>query len=584
MPHVAYEPVIGLEVHCRLLTDSKAFSSDSARFGAGPNVHVDPVSLGHPGVLPVLNRRMVEYTLRMGLATHCRIAPRSVLARKHYFYPDLPKGYQISQYETPICAGGYVDILVRDSKDREDKEGRGDREDKGDVKDREEKGDKESRESRGAAPAWKRIGLTRIHMEEDAGRSIHDQDPYDTLLDYNRCGTPLIEIVSEPDLRSPREAYLYMRKIRQIVRYLGVSDGNMEEGSLRCDANVSIRPAGSKKLFERTEIKNMNSFRNVERAIDYEISRQIRVVRSGGKVVRQTLLWDVARQETRPMRSKEEAHDYRYFPDPDLPPVFVAEEDLARLRGDLPEMPDARRARFEEAWGLPAYDAAILTEERDLADYFEETVRELGAMGGGKAVREPGAAGGGKAAQESGVKGDGEAVEELGATGGGKAVRELGAAGEGKAAQAVKEDQRLAKSASNMIMGDVLRVLKETGGAVEALPVRPDRLAALIRLRLEDRISSTAAQEIFEAMLERDEPPEAIAQERSLMQVSDAGSLLPLVESVLDDHPKQVAAYLGGKESLVGYFIGQAMRRFEGAADPRLVRTLLVERLEARRG
>ena len=535
MPHVAYEPVIGLEVHCRLLTDSKAFSSDSARFGAGPNVHVDPVSLGHPGVLPVLNRRMVEYTLRMGLATHCRIAPRSVLARKHYFYPDLPKGYQISQYETPICAGGYVDILVRDSKDREDKEA---------WKDREEQGDKEGR---GAAPARKRIGLTRIHMEEDAGRSIHDQDPYDTLLDYNRCGTPLIEIVSEPDLRSPREAYLYMRKIRQIVRYLGVSDGNMEEGSLRCDANVSIRPAGSKKLFERTEIKNMNSFRNVERAIDYEISRQIRVVRSGGKVVRQTLLWDAARQETRPMRSKEEAHDYRYFPDPDLPPVFVTEEDLARLRRDLPEMPDARRTRFEEAWGLPAYDAAILTEERDLADYFEETVRELGVKGGEKAVREP------------------------------------GMTGEGKAAQAVKEDQRLAKSASNMIMGDVLRVFKETGGAVEALPVRPDRLAALIRLRLEDRISSTAAQEIFEAMLERDEAPEAIAQERSLMQVSDAGSLLPLVESVLDDHPKQVAAYLGGKESLVGYFIGQAMRRFEGAADPRLVRTLFVERLEARR-
>ncbi len=499
MPHVAYEPVIGLEVHCRLLTDSKAFSSDSARFGAGPNVHVDPVSLGHPGVLPVLNKRMVEYTLRMGLATHCRIAPRSVLARKHYFYPDLPKGYQISQYETPVCAGGYVDISVGDKKNKE------------------------------AAPVAKRIGLTRIHMEEDAGRSIHDQDPYDTLLDYNRCGTPLIEIVSEPDLRSPREAYSYMRKIRQIVRYLGISDGNMEEGSLRCDANVSIRPAGSQKLCERTEIKNMNSFRNVERAIDYEISRQIRIVRSGGKVVRQTLLWDADRQETRPMRSKEEAHDYRYFPDPDLPPVFVAEEELGRLRAELPEMPDARSARFREAWGLPAYDAAILTEERDLADYFEETVLELGVRSGERAAHGP------------------------------------------------------AKSVSNMIMGDVLRVLKETGGAVETLLVRPPRLAALIRLRLEDRISSTASQEIFEAMLEREEGPEAIAKERDLMQVSDAGSLAPLVESVLDDHPKQVAAYLGGKESLVGYFIGQAMRRFEGSPDPKLVRKLLVEGLEARR-
>ncbi len=579
MAHVAYEPVIGLEAHCRLLTDSKAFSSDSARFGAGPNAHVDPVSLGHPGTLPVLNRRMVEYTLRMGLATQCRIAPRSVLARKHYFYPDLPKGYQISQYETPICAGGHVDIAVREAKNKE------------------------------APPVAKRIGLTRIHMEEDAGRSIHDQDPCDTLLDYNRCGTPLIEIVSEPDLRSPREAYAYMRKIRQIVRYLGISDGNMEEGSLRCDANVSIRPAGSRKFFERTEIKNMNSFRNVERAIEYEISRQIRIVRSGGKVVRQTLLWDAERQETRPMRSKEEAHDYRYFPDPDLPPVFVAEEELDRLRGELPEMPDARRARFIAAWGLPAYDAAILTEERDLADYFEETVRALGAEGGGKGAQgleEDGAAGasaegGGQGA--SGLEDDGAAGASV--AGGGKGAHgpeEGGAAGAsaeggGKAAQGPEEGgvagasaegggkaaQGPVKSVSNMIMGDVLRVLKETGMGIEALPVRPPRLAALVRLRLEDRISSTAAQEIFEAMLEREEPPEAIAKERDLMQVSDAGSLAPLVESVLDDHPQQVAMYLEGKESLVGFFIGQAMRRFEGAADPRLVRALLVERLEARR-
>ncbi len=561
MAHVAYEPVIGLEAHCRLLTDSKAFSSDSARFGAGPNAHVDPVSLGHPGTLPALNRRMVEYTLRMGLATQCRIAPRSVLARKHYFYPDLPKGYQISQYETPICAGGHVDIAVRD------------------------------RENPEAAPAAKRIGLTRIHMEEDAGRSIHDQDPCDTLLDYNRCGTPLIEIVSEPDLRSPREAYAYMRKIRQIVRYLGISDGNMEEGSLRCDANVSIRPAGSREFFERTEIKNMNSFRNVERAIEYEISRQIRIVRSGGKVVRQTLLWDAERQETRPMRSKEEAHDYRYFPDPDLPPVFVSEEELGRLRGELPEMPDARRARFVAAWGLPAYDAAILTEERDLADYFEETVRALGAEGDSKGAPDPEeggvagafAEGGGKAApglEEGGAAGPSD-LEEDGAAGSSD-LEEDGAAGPsaeggGKAAQGP------VKSVSNMIMGDVLRVLKERGMGIGALPVRPPRLAALARLRLEDRVSSTAAQEIFEAMLEREEGPEAIAKERDLMQVSDAGSLAPLVESVLDDHPQQVAMYLGGKESLVGYFIGQAMRRFEGAADPRLVRALLVERLEARR-
>ena len=496
MPHATYEPVIGLEVHCRLLTDSKAFSSDSARFGAGPNVHVDPVSLGHPGTLPVLNRRMVDYTIRMGLATHCRIAPRSVLARKHYFYPDLPKGYQISQYETPICAGGHVDIVLQE---------------------------------KDAPPVTKRIGLTRIHMEEDAGRSIHDQDPYDTLLDYNRCGTPLIEIVSEPDLRSPREAYLYMRKIRQIVRYLGISDGNMEEGSLRCDANVSIRPMGSEKLCERTEIKNMNSFRNVERALDYEIGRQIRLVKADGEVVRQTLLWDADRQETRPMRSKEEAHDYRYFPDPDLAPVFVTDEQLGRIRTELPEMPEARSVRFQDAWGLPAYDAAILTEERELADYFEDTLRALRVEGSGKEAHGP------------------------------------------------------AKSVSNMIMGDVLRVLKETATSIGELPIRPPRLAALVRLRLEDRISSTAAQEIFEAMLEREDAPEAIAEERDLIQVSDAGSLAPVVESVLDDHPQQVAAYLGGKEGLIGYFIGQAMRRFEGSPDPKLVRKLLVERLESRR-
>ena len=496
MSRATYEPVIGLEVHCRLLTDSKAFSSDSARFGAGPNVHVDPVSLGHPGTLPVLNRRMVDYTLRMGLATHCRIAPRSVLARKHYFYPDLPKGYQISQYETPVCAGGHVDIVLQE---------------------------------KDAPSVTKRIGLTRIHMEEDAGRSIHDQDPYDTLLDYNRCGTPLIEIVSEPDLRSPREAYLYMRKIRQIVRYLGISDGNMEEGSLRCDANVSIRPMGSEELCERTEIKNMNSFRNVERALDYEIGRQIRLVDAGGKVVRQTLLWDTERQETRPMRSKEEAHDYRYFPDPDLAPVFVTDEEIGRIRAELPEMPEARSTRFREAWGLPAYDAAILTEERELADYFEETLKALRMEGSGKEAHGP------------------------------------------------------AKSVSNMIMGDVLRVLKETATSIGELPIRPPRLAALVRLRLEDRISSTAARKIFETMLERDDAPETIAEEQDLIQVSDVGSLAPVVESVLDDHPQQVAAYLGGKEGLIGYFIGQAMRRFEGSPDPKLVRTMLVERLETRR-
>ena len=495
MPQDMYEPVIGLEVHCQLLTDSKSFSPDSARFGAEPNTHVDPVSLGHPGTLPVLNGRVVEYAVRMGLATHCRIASRSVLARKHYFYPDLPKGYQISQYETPICAGGYVEIPVQ---------------------------------GQNGSSQLKRVGLTRIHIEEDAGKSLHDQDARHTLLDYNRCGTPLIEIVSEPDLRSPQEAGLYMQKIRQIVRYLGICDGNMEEGSLRCDANVSVRPTGSDVLGTKTEVKNMNSFRNVERALEYEIARQTRLLRRGQPVLQQTLLWNADRMETRPMRSKEEAHDYRYLPDPDLAPVTVPEDMLDRIRAALPEMPDARRARFRERWGLPDYDAALLTEERALADYFEETLMHL---------------------HERMPKGD---------------LREQ------------------AKSVSNVVMSDVLRTLKESSGTIGTFPVDTVRLAELVRYRLEDKVSSTGAQEIFEAMLERPEAPGPLAREGNLIQVSDESLLVPVVEEILHDHPKQVAAWVGGKRGLIGFFIGQVMKRFDGSPDPRLVRRLLAERLESR--
>lgn len=495
MAHENYEPVIGLEVHCQLQTASKAFSPESAAFGAGPNRHVDPISLGHPGTLPVMNERLVEFTVRMGLATHARIAGRSVLARKHYFYPDLPKGYQISQYEQPICEQGYVEIVLENEGDGQ--------------------------------PVVKRIGLTRIHMEEDAGKSLHDQDPADTLLDYNRCGVPLIEIVSEPDLRSAREAYLYVQKIRQLVRYLGICDGNMEEGSLRCDANVSVRPRGEEALGVKTEIKNMNSFRNVERAIDYEIQRQIRRLRRGGEVIHQTLLWDAAEQVTRPMRSKEMTHDYRYFPDPDLAQVVVTPERLAEVQAALPELPDARRTRFVETLKLPAYDAALLTEERAVADYFEAT---------------------------------------------------LGALQRRSTASASTQ----AKAVSNFVMTEVLRVLNERALDLDAFPVEADRLAGLVLLRLANAISSNGAQEIFDAMLDDPRDPEALAAVHNLLQVSDEGALLPVVDQVLDKHADQVQVYLGGKQGLLGFFIGQVMRSFEGSPDPTLVRTLLLERLEQR--
>ena len=493
-----YEPVIGLEVHCQLQTQSKAFSPESAAFGAAPNVNVDPISLGHPGTLPVLNEHVVEYTIRMGLATHCRIAPRSVFARKHYFYPDLPKGYQISQFETPICEGGYVEVTL-------DASGGGD-----------------------GGPVTRRIGLTRIHMEEDAGKSLHDQDPYATLLDYNRCGVPLIEIVSEPDIRSPREAAAYLQKIRQIVRYLGICDGNMEEGSLRCDANVSVRLRGETRLGTKTEVKNMNSFRHVERALEYEIARQIEVLERGGEIVQQTRLWDANRMETRPMRSKEEAHDYRYFPDPDLVQVAVDEALLARVRAALPELPEARARRYQDELGLPAYDAALLTEERGVAEYFESAVAALTGASAGDARAQ-------------------------------------------------------AKAVSNVVMTDVLRVLGERRIEIEAFPVEPERLAGVVRLRLDDRISSSGAQELFNAMLDDARPPEAVAEVHNLLQVSDEGALLPVVDRVIDENPKQLDMYLKGKESIVGYFIGQVMRGFEGSPDPKLVRKLLAERLEARR-
>lgn len=476
---VEFETVIGLEVHAQLLTKSKAFAPVSTEFGQAPNTNITPLCLGHPGTLPVLNENLVNFIVKMGLATNCKIAPRSIFARKNYFYPDLPKGYQISQFDTPICYDGYVDIELQDG-------------------------------------STKRIRLMRIHMEEDAGKSIHDQDPYHTLIDLNRAGTPLIEIVTQPDISSPAEAYAYLTKIKQIVQYLEICDGNMEEGSLRCDANVSIRPRGSSKLGTRTELKNMNSFRNVERAIQYEIERQERVIRGGGKVVQQTLLWDANKMETRQMRSKEEAHDYRYFPEPDIPPVIVTESMLENLKNELPEMPDVRFRRFKNELKLSDFDAYTLTDSRYMADYFEECYKKSGN----------------------------------------------------------------AKAVANLMITEVRRVLNEKAIDITEFPVAPSRLAELIELKESDVISSSAMQTVFNKMLEDDRDPQTIARELNLIQVSDTSFLEPLVDDVLQSNPDKVKAYLAGKEGLMGFFVGQVMRNSQGKANPQLVNKMVMERIQ----
>lgn len=473
-----FEPVIGLEVHAQLLTKTKAFAPVAAEYGAEPNTHISPLCIGLPGTLPVMNENLVRYIIKMGLATHCQIASKSIFARKNYFYPDLPKGYQISQFDTPICFGGHLDITLEDGTE-------------------------------------KRIGITRIHMEEDAGKSIHDQDPYHTLVDLNRAGTPLIEIVSEPDLRSPAEAYAYLTKIKQIVEYLGICDGNMEEGSLRCDANVSIRPRGQEKLGTRTELKNMNSFRNVERAIIYEIERQYEVITSGGVIVQETRLWDSTKLVTRQMRSKEEAHDYRYFPEPDLPPVIVSDELLRSIKAELPELPDVRKLRFMNELGLPDFDAHLLTEDRLLADYFEAVLSH---------VNEP-------------------------------------------------------KAVANVILTEVRRVLNDLSIGIEEFSIRPERLSELITLRKNDKVSSSAMQSIFNAMLDNEDDAETVAKRLDVLQVSDSGSIEPLVDEAIAAFPDRVKAYQSGKKGLIGFFIGQIMQKSQGKANPNLVRELLTKRI-----
>ncbi len=473
-----FEAVIGLEVHAQLKTKSKIFCGCSTAFGATPNTHVCPVCLGMPGVLPVLNRQVVEFALRMALATDCSVARESRFARKNYFYPDLPKGYQISQYELPIAEAGHVDIAVGD--------------------------------------AVKRIGITRIHMEEDAGKLTHDPDRPVSYVDFNRTGVPLIEIVSEPDIRSAEQAGAYLRQLRSLVRYLDICDGNMEEGSFRCDANVSVRPAGTRALGTRTELKNLNSFRHVEKALAFEIARQREVIRDGGQVVQETRLWDPDKNRTTSMRGKEEAHDYRYFPDPDLLPLVIDDDWIARVRAQLPELPDAKKRRFMDQYSLPAYDAALLTAGRDIADYFE-------------------------ACTAGGVD---------------------------------------PKTVSNWVMGPLTALLNARGMVVEQSPVSPEALAELLKLVEEGVISGKIAKTVFEKMAPSGRTAREIVEAEGLVQVSDTAAIEAVVDEVLTANPAQAEDYRAGKTKILGFFVGQVMKRTRGRANPRLVNEILRKRLD----
>ncbi|MBU2548602.1 MAG: Asp-tRNA(Asn)/Glu-tRNA(Gln) amidotransferase subunit GatB [Proteobacteria bacterium] len=475
-----YETVIGLEVHAQMLTESKLWCACSTAFGAPPNTHTCPVCQGMPGVLPVLNKKVVEFAIRLALATHCRIAPRSVFARKNYFYPDLPKGYQVSMFESPLAEGGWIDVET---------DGR-----------------------------TRRIGITRIHMEDDAGKLIHDELKPVSYVDYNRAGTPLLEIVSEPDIRGPEEAAIYLKNLRDILVYLEICDGNMEEGSFRCDANVSIRPRGQEAYGTRTELKNMNSFRNVARALEYEVRRQMAVLKDGEAVIQETRLWNDSRSATEAMRGKEESHDYRYFPDPDLIPVAVDPEWIERIESALPELPARKRGRFVDDYGLPPGDADVLTSKKALADYFEATVRDYGQP----------------------------------------------------------------KAVGNWIMSELLRELNAEDRDVADCPVRPEQLAALLRMIDGGEISGKIAKTVFQDMYHSGRDPEEIVREKGLAVVSDTGRLAALIDEVMAENPGQVEDYRAGKEKLLGFFVGQIMKKTKGQADPKTVNALLKDKLGAR--
>jgi aspartyl-tRNA(Asn)/glutamyl-tRNA(Gln) amidotransferase subunit B len=479
MSELEWETVIGLEIHAQLATRSKIFSGSASSYGASPNAHANLVDLGYPGVLPVLNGEAVRMAVKLGLAIGARVAHHSVFARKNYFYPDLPKGYQISQYELPIVAQGALDIVLEDG-------------------------------------SRKRIGITRAHLEEDAGKSLHEGLPGVTGIDLNRAGTPLVEIVSEPHMRSAKEAVAYMKKVHTLVRYLEICDGNMQEGNFRCDANVSVRRKGTEAFGTRAEIKNLNSFRYVEKAILYEVERQIEVLESGGRVVQETRLYDADKGETRSMRTKEEANDYRYFPDPDLLPVELTDELVEEIRRALPELPDQKAERFAREYGLSPYDALVLTASRELAAYYEAVAHEL----------------------------SGEA-----------------------------------KLAANWVMGDLAACLNRDGLEISASPISSGALAGLLRRIVDQTISGKIAKEVFEAMWTEAKSADAVIEERGLRQITDVAAIEQVIDEVMAKNPNQLKDYRSGKDKLFGFFVGQVMKATGGKANPSELNKLLKAKL-----
>jgi len=472
-----YEAVIGLEVHAELLTKTKIFCNCTTEFGGEPNTHVCPVCLGLPGTLPVLNKKVVEYAVKAGLALNCEISKFSKMDRKNYFYPDLPKAYQISQYDLPLCKNGYVEIETSDG-----------------VK--------------------KKIGLTRIHIEEDAGKLMHENVD-GSLVDYNRTGVPLIEIVSEPDMRTPEEAYLYLTKLKSVLEYSEVSDCKMQEGSLRVDTNVSVRPVGSKEFGTKIELKNLNSFKAVQKALEYEIKRQIRLIEDGEMIVQETRRWNEQKGITESMRSKEEAHDYRYFPDPDLVPIIVSDEWKEEIRKSLPEMPEHKKERFITQYGIPEYDASVITSSKPLADFFEKCVLEYSS----------------------------------------------------------------AKTVSNWIMGEMMRLLKETGKEVEEVLIKPHQMASLLNLIDNGTITGSIAKTVFEEMFATGKNPEEIVEEKGLKQLSNEDEIREIALKVIEDNPKSVEDYKNGKDKAIGFLVGQIMKATKGKANPQLANKILLEEL-----
>ena len=475
-----YETVIGLEVHVQIKTKTKIFCSCSTKFGSPPNENTCPICLGMPGVLPVLNKRFLESSMRACLATHCTIEPMNRFARKNYFYPDLPKGYQISQFELPLGTNGYININVDGTK--------------------------------------KRIGLTRIHMEEDAGKLIHGENsgrPGKSYVDFNRTGVPLCEVVSEPDMRSAEEARAYLNELKSILEYTGVSDCNMEEGSLRCDANVSIRPVGQKEFGTRAELKNLNSFKFIQKAIEYEVDRQTKLLDQGDTVKQETRLYDADRNETFPMRSKEEAHDYRYFPDPDLVPIMIDEAWVEKLRKTIPELPEQKRERFVKNYKIPEYDAGVLTSSKPLADYFEQCTALF---------PQP-------------------------------------------------------KTISNWMMGDLLRELKKDGRNIVDCPVSPSALVDLLKLIESGTISGNIAKGIFEEMYQTQKSAGSIVEEKGLKQITDSSAIEKIVAEVLQANPSQIEEFKGGKEKVLGFLVGQVMKASKGKANPAMVNKLLKKKM-----